>query len=505
MTHQLARRDFVTGAGAAAIGTVTGLATVRPALADENAASPIAWDEECDILVLGGGGAGSAVAYGAAKQGANVIVLESQPTVNATSTALCGGFISFVGSPAQQAAGIEDSVDVFLSDVATYGGGHAIEDVTRLFAEHCLDYYDVIDEIGVEWLNKDEPMQGKEQSVPRILQVNPVDHQNKLTDAAIAAGADYRFETFAERLVTDTNGKVVGAATADGTAIGANKGVVVATGGFTGSDELLGECMPRLSSETVKVLACPGNTGQGHKMIAQLGGVLSGKSTVNCCPGLHPESMAVSLETEAQRYGAIDVNSLGRRYCDESVYYCYENTYATVHQPLAEDGKALTYQIISQEVIDVANSTVSAYGGLTDEVLSHCISADTLEGLADALGTPYLVDEVNSYNKDIEENGEDTRFGRATLEGEGSGAPIHLLTGPFYAWPQYSWLSYTPTCGYEVNGELHPVDQYGNPVEGVYLVGEIMCRSVVGDRYPDGISTAASGTLGYYLGRKLSE
>lgn len=501
MSKSVDRRSLLAGIGASGLGAVLA-ASALPALADETGASP-AWDEECDVLVLGGGGAGSAVAYGAAKEGARVIVLDGQNSLVTTSTALCGGFISFVGSPAQEMAGIEDSVDVFLADVAKYGGGHAVEGVARLFAENCLDYYDLIDELGVVWLNKDEPMQGKEQSVARILQVDPVDHQTKLAEAAMAAGADYRLGTAAEHLVVDADGKVVGAVAADGTSIGASRGVVVATGGFTGSDEMLEECMPGLNSSTVAVLASPGNTGQGHRMVAQLGGVMTGRTTVNCCPGLHPESIAVSLEFEGQRYGAIDVNSLGRRYCNESAYYSYDNTYATVHQPLADNGRALTWQVFSQDVVDIANSTASAYGGITDDVVSHCTVADTLDELAEAIGAPYLVDEVESYNADIEANGGDTRFNRMTLAGEETGSPVQLVTGPFYAWPQYQWLSYTPTCGYEVNEELHPVNQYGEAIEGVYLVGEIMCRSVVGDRYPDGVSTAASGTLGYYLGRKL--
>lgn len=73
-------------------------------------------------------------------------------------------------------------------------------------------------------------MQGKEQSVPRIVQVSPGDHQNKLTAAAQEAGADYRFSTFAERLITDSTGKVVGVADESGTTYHGKNGVVLATG-----------------------------------------------------------------------------------------------------------------------------------------------------------------------------------------------------------------------------------------------------------------------------------
>lgn len=120
METKLTRRNFLT-AGAlagAAIGAM-GLAGCAPAAKGASAGDlpatgdDIAWDEECDVLIVGGGGSGSACAYGAASSGASVIVLESQPNVAFTSTALCGGFISFVGTPEQEKMGIKDSPDVF--------------------------------------------------------------------------------------------------------------------------------------------------------------------------------------------------------------------------------------------------------------------------------------------------------------------------------------------------------------------------------------------------------
>lgn len=511
METKLTRRNFLT-AGAlagAAIGAM-GLAGCAPAAKGASAGDlpatgdDIAWDEECDVLIVGGGGSGSACAYGAASSGASVIVLESQPNVAFTSTALCGGFISFVGTPEQEKMGIKDSPDVFVEDVTTYGGGNANPDVARLFAENCSAYIDLLNEIGVEWLNKDEPMQGKEQSVPRIVQVSPGDHQNKLTAAAQEAGADYRFDTFAERLITDSTGKVVGVADESGTTYHGKNGVVLATGGFTGNDEMLGNCMTGLSSKSVKVMSSPGHTGQGHKMLAQLGCTHTGGNTVNCCPGLHPDAADFTLEFEGYDFGTVDVNSQGRRFLNEADYYSYANTYALVKDHTGDE-PVLYYQIFDQKVVDAANSGSVAYGGLSDEIMAATTKANSLEELADLINAPYLVSGIQAYNEDITANGEDTYFGRKTTSSTSDQALTTIDTPPFYAWPQNAWLSYTPTSGVPVDADLHPVNQFDEPIEGVYCIGELMLRTIVGDRYPDGVSTASNGSLGLYLGKKLAQ
>ena len=513
--ENVSRRSFL--GGMAAIALTGGLALTGCSPSSKNSevsgtgsagagTNDVSFDEECDVLVIGGGGAGGAVAYAAAKEGASVIVLESQPNTQFTSTALCGGFISFVGTPEQAAAGIDDSYEVFLNDVKTHGGnGYISEDLIRAFCDNCVAYIDALDEIGVTWLNRDEPMQGKEQSVPRIVQVDPVDHQQKLTDAATVAGADYRYNTAGSDLVVDGSGKVVGALTSEGKAIKANKGVVVATGGFTRNDDMLRECMPGLDTTKVVALSSPGHTGEGHKMLGKLGVPIYGRTTINAMPGLHPEAKSISYELEAYSFGAVDVDKVGRRFCNESDYYSFDNTYGLIRSnSLAEDGYAVAYQILDQKAIDVARSSNVAYAGISDELIGLMEKADTLAELAERLGMPYLEKTVSDYNEGIASAGKDAQFGRENLSGEGSDEAFALEQAPFYAYPYNAWLPYNPTVGMPVNGECQALNEDGEVIDGVYLAGEIMSRSLFGDRYPDGVSTAQSGAIGLYLGKKLA-
>jgi succinate dehydrogenase/fumarate reductase flavoprotein subunit len=75
----LSRRDFLTGA--AVVGAVSGLAlgNVAAAIAAPTSVSywqPAAWDDHADVVVIGYGFAGQAVAIEAAKAGSSVIILE---------------------------------------------------------------------------------------------------------------------------------------------------------------------------------------------------------------------------------------------------------------------------------------------------------------------------------------------------------------------------------------------------------------------------------------------
>ena len=78
------------------------------AIADSSAIA--GWHDEADVVVVGFGGAGAVAAIEAREQGADVLVLDRFHGGGAT--AISGGvFYSGGGTPIQQAAGVEDSVE----------------------------------------------------------------------------------------------------------------------------------------------------------------------------------------------------------------------------------------------------------------------------------------------------------------------------------------------------------------------------------------------------------
>ena len=129
------------------------------------------------------------------------------------------------------------------------------------------------------------------------------------------------------------------------------------------------------------------------------------------------------------------------------------------------------------------------------------IKGDTLEDLAKKLNMPRLVETVTKYNADIDAGGVDMVQGRDTMVGPGTPKITKLDKAPFYAFENTAWLAYDPTCSFKVNKDLHLVDQFGKPVQRLYLAGEIMLRSVVGDHYIYGLATGAGGALGLLAGK----
>lgn len=92
------------------------------------------------------------------------------------------------------------------------------------------DYSLILQELGVA-KSTDVITKAPGSSIARTLTLDPKDHQQKLTDAAQAAGADYRFETEGTRLVVD-GGKVMGVVGKSGSKeirFRANKAVILAT------------------------------------------------------------------------------------------------------------------------------------------------------------------------------------------------------------------------------------------------------------------------------------
>ncbi|MEG1494351.1 MAG: FAD-dependent oxidoreductase, partial [Gordonibacter sp.] len=129
----LSRRGFLTFGGVAALGGAAVLAGCAPkaasadkASAQESAAAGDASamktaDEtkECDVVVLGAGGAGMWAAVEVARAGKSVIVVEKGNSVGVSNGSLAGGPF-MVGSKLQQQAGIDFTVEEAFTHIMEY-------------------------------------------------------------------------------------------------------------------------------------------------------------------------------------------------------------------------------------------------------------------------------------------------------------------------------------------------------------------------------------------------
>ena len=83
---------------------------------------PKKWDDEADVIVVGGGNSGLPAAITAHDKGAKVIVLEAS-TGMASSLAMIAGGTPFAGTDVQKERGIEDSADQLCEEGVRISGG----------------------------------------------------------------------------------------------------------------------------------------------------------------------------------------------------------------------------------------------------------------------------------------------------------------------------------------------------------------------------------------------
>lgn len=518
----VSRRNFLIGTGLTGIAAAVGLAGCAPKASGELSSDatsnttigtgtdvPTSWDEECDVLVLGGGGAGSSAAFTAAREGASVIVLESQSNTGTSSTAVCKGNFCIIGSDEAKAQGIEDSPELFLQDALAYGADDDAlpanrEDIILTYAENSYECYTTLKEIGVEF---SDPYMMAGHSVLRVHRVDNGKMQQLLTNAAQEAGAEFLFNAEFQKLIVDETGTVLGARAKSGNkeiAVKARKAVLLTTGSFVRNSAMVDDCLPGLSKVDLSTGA--GATGLGHIAASQLGGALWGRSKLYATEGMSPTPGAG--DCEIPQYGAIAVDMNGSRYIDEGSYWSNMRTRTLISKGTdPEYGCFLSWYVIDQPGYDLAVEA-GAGGtttGLSEEEIPYVVKADTIEELAEAINAPDLPATLEKYNADIE-NGRDTQFGRTSRNGEGTGEPYPLTNPPYYAWASKMVLEYAPTTTFMANGECQILDQYEEPIGGgrLFAAGELIHRSIVGNHYLVGTSIGSCTTLGMVIGRKAA-
>jgi len=228
---------------------------------------------ECDVAIIGGGGAGVAAALEIAETGANAVLLEQDKELGGTA-AISGGGCLIVGTPLQEAHGIKDTPDLAFADWIKWGQGAADEEWARFYIDHTLhDLYYWAERHGVQWVD----MKGQEgNSVLRwhrprnnglglmTALINSLKSRNKTAIMTATSAGNLRTH----------NGCVVGviATNANNETLEIHsKVVVVTTGGFNSNLDMVLENRPELKKFKVMEGSGFGAKGTGHKMIKKLG------------------------------------------------------------------------------------------------------------------------------------------------------------------------------------------------------------------------------------------
>ncbi|MDP9429489.1 MAG: FAD-dependent oxidoreductase [Actinomycetota bacterium] len=451
---------------------------------------------EADVVVVGGGLAGHCAAIEAAHAGAECVLLEKQDVVGG-STALSEGFFAFCPTDEQRAAGVDDSPELLLKDLWAISGHHADRALLRAYVDEQRSVYRWLTGQGLTF---SQPLLSGGQSVPRSHRTDPA------ALLAVLAGQARRLEVTTvsqarvRRLRRSASGAVVGCTAGirgQEVEVTARRGVVLATGGFSLSPELLEVFAPR--QRNALPIGGAGNVGDGLRMGWELGADLRDMGFVKGTFGTHPRATTTSRHALLLAFykGAIVVNTAGKRFIDESLSY-KDIGDACLLQP-----DRLGVQVFDVTTAERCNTGIPLFDLAEPRHRGLLIERDSVEELAREAGVDPtgLQATVDSYNADVRAYGKDTALGRTGLvNGVGELAPI--CTPPFYAYPSTTTLLGT-YCGLRIGADAQVVNVWGEPIPRLYAAGEVT-GGFHGAAYMTGSALGKAAAFGRIAGRSAS-
>ncbi len=412
---------------------------------------------DCDVVIVGAGGAGLTAAAQAAEKGAKVIVVEKMPIVGGNSLKATGG-MNAADTAYQEALGITDSgVEEFIED--TMNGGHQINDLELVttMAENSAEAVDWLTSIGAP-LPKVEATGG---TTHKYLH-EPEDGSAvgsylvaKLSEQVEKLGVQVLLETEATEILMDGDTAVGILAQSADTEYTINAGaVILATGGFGANYDMMTQYNESLAGAVTTNHA--GATGDGITMGVAVGADTVDMEQIQLHPTVYQETGLLVSES-VRSMGGILVNSSGKRFCNDLA------TRDAVSAAELEQEGSYAYIIFDQRIVDdLASCQKYIQNGLT-------VQADTYEGLAEAMGltgdaVTNFVETMEKWNASVAA-GVDEEFGR------NNGMDEDLSTAPYYAIKIAPGIHHT-MGGLKINTEAQVISTEGQPIAGLYAAGE---------------------------------
>ncbi len=433
---------------------------------------------ETEVAVIGAGGGGMAAGIEARDAGAKVIAFEKRDEPGGAAIVSGGGCL-IVGSPLQKSEGIEDTPDLAFNDWISWGGPSADEVWARYYIEHSLhDLYHWAETLGVKWVDM-KPQEGN--SVIRWTRAerSGLGLTTHLIDAFRERGGEIVTNAKITGIKSE-GGRVTGVtgideATGDEIDVSA-KVVVITTGGFNSNVDMVLEAKPELSNERIMEGSGRGSTGDGHRMVRDIGGYLTHLDHIWFYCYATPDY----LDPAGHRGlvcrhipGYVWVNQQGKRFHNESLSGGNSMSPAMLAQNPRHAWAIVDRTMVS--TLEIADPYYRDGDEVNREKVEELLanspyikSADTLEVLADQIGVPkdVFLGEIAQYNKAVADG----------LDNEPAfGKPLRLSkpfdTAPFFA-IQFFPLARKNFGGIKTDIRCRILDKHFEPIKGLYGAGE---------------------------------
>ncbi len=409
---------------------------------------------DCDVVIVGAGGAGLTAAVRANQEGAKVLVLEKMPLVGGNSLKASGG-MNCAGTKFQAALDITDSgVREFIED--TMNGGHYMNDLglVATMAANSSDAVDWLESIGAP-LPKVAATGG---TVHKYLH-SPEDGSPvgtyliaKLGEEAEKQGIEIMLNTTATEILMDGGAAVGVKAEDDAHEYTVNaKAVILATGGFGSNFELMCSFNPSLANAVTT--NHPGATGDGILMAEAVGAATVDMDQIQLHPTVYQETSTLVSE-KMRSLGSILVNQEGKRFCNDL------STRDAVSAAELQQTGGYAYIVFDQNLVD-QNKSAKTY-----IERGMAVQGDTYEALAEAMGVDAaaFVQTMETWNAAVAA-GEDAEFGR------NNGMDADLSVAPFYAIKIAPGIHHT-MGGVKIDTATEVISTEGKPIPGLFAAGE---------------------------------
>ena len=493
---------------------------------------------DTDILIVGAGNGGMFAAAYAAANGLNFRVIEQNANVQDTRH-----WYGAVDSAAAKEAG-EPAPDKakLLSEISRYASGKCDQRVVKTWINESAAMHDFMrsileDKYGwvCDFTSGSEAAWPAENAEHNTDYLYPVQEHNYMASESASGlprnelllqyiqelGYDVDFKTSLAKLEKNSEGRITGIiaqSTEDDHFIryNANKGVLLACGGFPGNPYMMEQLDPLGTSVTTACSYSPADKGYGIRAAVWAGANLDKEAAPMLfdrgvvAPGV--DGGYVDSDTafggkafpgKIRQYNPgtqpfLKVNRNGERFANESCPY-NDIVYAAAHQPgrvyaqicdanILEDAKR--FHTIGCSAQTRAGGEKYFQGKVDEAVAAGTLFVcDTIEELADKLGftgeaKDTFLATVDRYNE-LYDKQEDEDFGKPAYRLSA------IRTAPFYGcWLGASLL--TTEQGIAINEKGQALDNNNQPMEGLYITGD-MSGSFFANNYPCLMAGVAMG------------
>ena len=493
---------------------------------------------DIDILIVGAGNGGMFAAAYAAANGLNFRVIEQNANVQDTRH-----WYGAVDSAAAKEAG-EPATDKakLLSEISRYASGKCDQRVVKTWINESAAMHDFMrsileDKYGwvCDFTSGSEAAWPAENAEHNTDYLYPVQEHNYMASESASGtprnelllqyiqelGYDVDFKTSLAKLEKNSDGRITGIiaqSTEDDHFIryNANKGVLLACGGFPGNPYMMEQLDPLGTSVTTACSYSPADKGYGIRAAVWAGANLDKEAAPMLfdrgivAPGVdagYVDSDSAfggkAFPGKIRQYNPgtqpfLKVNRNGERFANESCPY-NDIVYAAVHQPgrvyaqicdanILEDAKRFHTIGCSAQTRNGGEKYIQ---GKMDEAIEAgaLFKCDTLDELADKMGFTGAAKDtflatVERYNE-LYDKQNDEDFGKPAYRLSA------IRTAPFYGcWLGASLL--TTEQGIAINEKGQALDTNNQPMEGLYITGD-MSGSFFANNYPCLMAGVAMG------------